>query len=397
MHWVTRLYHTIGNSNHPLRSRGSIAILVFLVAFAARCHLATTGRIEYDEKDYARAAVQYANHFKDADFQFVLHDNFNHEHPVFNKLVFSLALLPFQPQEPFDLSMHFSVEKIDQAREVVSMRLVSVFFGSLAAFLLALVNPLAGLLLALHTFAIKYTSVIYLEALPMFSALASLQSFTIFLRSGPAKHHLPWLALSATTLGVAAASKYMYGVIGVAIILYCVLWMARQRRPLFGYLVLWGLLSLLIFFAADPYIWSDPLQRLSASLKFNVDFANGPAVKYTAYPLWQPVAWLLKSMPQHPATRNAFFLQPGDFLVSIDTLIFALSVLGLPLMIKRNANYFIWLLVGMMFLLIWKTKWPQYVLLVLPPLCVAAANGVETLSLVLQSGTRKWITARRAT
>jgi 4-amino-4-deoxy-L-arabinose transferase-like glycosyltransferase len=381
--------------NHPIRQRVCMAALIFLLALSARVHLAYTGRIEYDEKDYAKAAVQYANHLKSGDLGFIIQDDYNYEHPVFNKLIYSLALLPFKAQSPFDLSMHWSVQKISQFHEVVAMRLVSVGFGSLTAFLLALVNPWAGLFLAVHTYAIKYTSVIYLEALPLFAALVSFQAFSIFLKHGPGKQTFKWLVLSSAALGIAAASKYMYAVIGVVEVLFCGLWMIRKRQAVFGYLAIWACLSLLVFWAADPFLWANPIQHLSASLKFHVDFSHGPAVEYTAYPFWQPIQWLLKSMPQQPLTRTPFFLQGGDFWISIDSWIFGLSLIGLPLMIKRHPDYFIWLVVGLAFLLVWSTKWPQYVLLVLPALCLAAAEGVQTFFLAGKISLQKLIPARQ--
>lgn len=381
MRQLYRGYQTLW-LDHPMRTRVLLAAVIFLLALSARIHLAYTGRIEYDEKDYAKAAIQYANHIKNGDLSFIVQNDFNYEHPVFNKLVYSLALLPFPAQSPFDLSMHSPVNEIIQFREVMAMRWVPVIFGSLAVLLLALVNPLAGLFLAVHTFAVKYTSVIYLEALPLFAALVSLQAFSIFLRRGPGKQTFRWLILSASALGIAAASKYMYGVIGGVVALFCAFWMIRKHQSLFGYLAIWAFLALLVFLAADPYLWANPVQRLAASLKFNIDFSQGPAVKYTAYPFWQPIQWLLKPMPQQPPTRTPlppFFLQPGDFWVSIDTWILGLGIIGLPLMIKRHPEYFIWLAVGLAFLLAWSTKWPQYVLLVLPPLCLAAADGAQTL------------------
>ena len=143
-------------------------------------------------------------------------------------------------------------------------------------------------------------------------------------------------------------------------------------------------------------MWVDPIQRLSASLKFNIDFANGPAVRFTAYPRWQPIQWLLRSLPQYPQSRiTPFFLQPGDFWIAIDSWIFGLAIIGLPLMIKRRPEYFTWLVVGLAFLLVWSTKWPQYVLLVLPPLSMAAAEGVQTLFLIAKIGLKKLVPARQ--
>jgi 4-amino-4-deoxy-L-arabinose transferase-like glycosyltransferase len=48
---------------------------------------------------------------------------------------------------------------------------------------------------------------------------------------------------------------------------------------------------------------------------------------------------------------------------------------------QTQDKLFIWLAVGLAFLLVWSTIWPQYVLLVLPPLCMATAERVQTLFL----------------
>lgn len=388
MRWVHEAYHTLW-LKHPVRRRAAVAVMIVLLAVSARVHLAYSGRIEYDEKNYARAAVQYSNYLKSGDLGLIIRDDYNYEHPPLNKLVYALTLLPFPAQAPFDLSKPLPVRQSGHFQEVVAMRWVSVAFGSLSVLLLALLNPLAGLFLAVHTYAIKYTSVIYLEALPLFAALLSFQAFSIFLTRGPGRPTLRWLMLSAAALGIAAAAKYMYAVVGVVMVLYCAIWMLQHRQPVFRYLVLWAFGSLLVFWAADPYLWVSPIRHLAESLKFSIDFANGPAVRFTAYPRWQPIQWLLRSMPQHPQSRiTAFFLQPGDFWITIDTWIFGLAIVGLPLLIKRRPEYFTWLVVGLAFLLIWSTKWPQYVLLILPPLCLAAAAGVQTLLLIANTGLR---------
>ena len=48
--------------------------------------------------------------------------------------------------------------------------------------ILALVDPLAGGLLAVHTLFIKYTSQAYLEALPLFAGLAAVLALTAVAR-----------------------------------------------------------------------------------------------------------------------------------------------------------------------------------------------------------------------
>ena len=73
----------------------------------------------------------------------------------------------------------------------------------------------------------------------------------------------------------------------------------------------------------------------------------------------------------------AFFLGPANYFILADLVIFFLAVIGLPALYRKNKPMFLWLVVGLAFLLLWNTKWPQYTLLVLAPLCVSAASGFE--------------------
>lgn len=53
--WIagTGAYHVLW-LKYPMRRRVGLAVLIGLVALATRVHLAYSGRIEYDEKNYAR-------------------------------------------------------------------------------------------------------------------------------------------------------------------------------------------------------------------------------------------------------------------------------------------------------------------------------------------------------
>jgi hypothetical protein len=60
---------------------------------------------------------------------------------------------------------------------LLTIRHLSEWFGVLAAALLAVINPLAGYFLAVHTFAVKSTSVGYLETVPSFTSLLCIVAF----------------------------------------------------------------------------------------------------------------------------------------------------------------------------------------------------------------------------
>jgi hypothetical protein len=79
-------------------------------------------------------------------------------------------------------------------------------------------------------------------------------------------------------------------------------------------------------------------------------------------------------------------MNKADYFVLADSLIFILGLVGLPALFKKNMPMFCWLLVGMIFLLLWRTKWPQYVMLVLPAFCLSAAYGFECIRSYLPGG-----------
>lgn len=88
-------------------------------------------------------------------------------------------------------------------------RLQAVLFGTLEVLVLALVNPLAGLFLAIDTWQIKYTSQIMLESLPSFTSLLAVYGYLKSRRKLNA-----WLLLSSVSLGVSVAEKSLTASLG---------------------------------------------------------------------------------------------------------------------------------------------------------------------------------------
>ena len=107
------------------------------------------------------------------------------------------------------------------------LRKTSAILGTLEVLALAILDPLAGFLLAIHTFTIKYTSQAMLEALP---ALTSLLAVIAYDRSRNSNRSALWLSLSGVALGLTAASKYIYAVVGVAIVLHWLWTNLHERR-----------------------------------------------------------------------------------------------------------------------------------------------------------------------
>jgi hypothetical protein len=324
------------------KARYVAALVIGLLALALRWRAVLMLPVDYDEPIYLEAASQFASAIQARDLPRLLDNRHTIEHPPLVKLLYTLGTLA----------------RGEGLAQLATARTISLLFGTLQVSLLAVVNPIAGFFLAMHTMSIKYTSQAYLEALPAFTALLAVVAFQ---RSRP-QHGRPdrWLMLSAVALGVTAASKYTYLV--TALILVPVLvWRYRQRWHL---VALFLAITLLTFLVLDFQIWVDPLGRLLDSLLFHPAYSQSRHVVSQNLPWWQQLHYLSHAIPWHP----------GVFLFAWDSSIFALALLGLPWLYRRHPLYAAWWLVGMVVLLIWPTRWPQYTLIVAAPLCLSAGT-----------------------
>lgn len=340
---------------------------VTLAAFFLRLRAVERLPIDYDEDDYLAAAQHYSRALLEGDAQEIIHYRYNYEHPVLVKLLYGVVLthLPQAPEVPQLPSSAPPAASLPQP-QFTALRLTSAVLGTLEALTLALFTPLGGLFLAFHTFTIKYTSQVMLEALP---ALTSLLAVMAYARARGRRNG--WLVLSALMLGLTAAGKYLYAVAGAAIALH---WAGsalrakgrEQRRSLIA-LLGWGALSLAVFVLFDPPLWPDPIGRLRDSLLFSVAYSQGGHVQSAGLPFYQPLLWISQPVPWHP----------GVFVILPDVFILLLALIGLRRLGQRRAVFAVWLAVGLAFLLVWPTKWPQYILVITAPLCLAAAEGAQ--------------------
>jgi hypothetical protein len=348
---------------HPLA-----ALAIAAGAFDLRWRALEALPIDYDETWYLEGAQEIAEVLRSGELAGLTATNKRPEHPQLVKLLYAAAILRVEPSPP-------SPERRDVAggasrlpeSQLVAARGAAGAFGALEVLLLAWIHPLAGLLLALHAWTIKYTSLVMLEALPAFTSLASVASYARFKKTGG---NAGWIA-SAILLGLSAAGKYMYAVVGVAILIDWALELRAgppsrlaRARPL----LLWGAGSLLAFFAAYPYLWPDPLWRLEQSLFFHAAYSTSANV--AGFPFWQPLVWL--------TTRAGGHDSPA-YWVQLDPWLTLLALLGLDRLWREERVYALWLGVALLFLLLWNTKWPHYVLILTAPLCLAAAAGALRL------------------
>jgi hypothetical protein len=354
----------------------------------------------YDEWIYLDASQNYAGHIERLDIKNIVYLNENFEHPPLAKLVYALALvgIPRQPVTYASL-MEDPSTPVPVKYMQLRARYVSAGLGTLAVLLLSLINPLAGLFLAVQSLAVQFTSVVYLEALPSATSLVAILAYDRWLKSGGAagacsRPMLPrdmgWLGLSAVGVGLSAASKYMYAVVGIAIAIHFTgkfLLNRQGRKSHLVWLLAWVTLAAVVFFVSDPWLWVKTGARLVKTLSFHFEFSQSTRVIEYGYPLWQPLLWLFAPVPDQPP--GAIPYQPRSFLFLLDLPIALLALAGLPALWKRRTPYAVWLLVGMVMLFLWNTKWPQYVMIIAVPWCLSAAEGVTSVGRVIQKTFQK--------
>lgn len=355
------------------RVRRFLITAITLVALLQRSCAAQRLPVDADEPVYAWAASYYAGLMARGDWAEIPEYTYNIEHPVFNKLLYAagLRLIGYegrtdQPIEPpsSEVIASWGDEPTELGLFLVD-RYVAVLFGTLQVLVVAAANPLAGALLGIHTMTIKYTSQIYLEAVPAFAITSSILAFN---RERRRERERPstWFWLSAGALGVAAASKYIYVVPALAMGAF-ILWHQR-RRP--WNILLYGLLALTVFFVLDPILWPDPVGRLRRSILFHFEYpASGEPTRYE-YPWWQPINWMGGAGAWHPTA----------FWFPFDLFTFLGGLMGLPFLFRQNKLYFSWFVVGWAFLFLWPVKWPQYTLIVAPVICLSAGAAGRALA-----------------
>lgn len=344
----------------------AIAAVLF-IAWALRANAVQKLSIDYDEDDYTRAGQEYAHLIRTSNWSGFLETNYRPEHPPLAKIVIGISFLttPEKQLVP-DAETTAEPNKFLPRDLVQAGRTANAILGWLTVALLTFINPLAGLALATHTFTIKYVSQIMLEALPALTSFLMALAYLQFKKN----QRTGWLVASAVFLGLTAASKYLYCVIGIAILAD---WFmdAKARdevKPFFRQALLWGFLGVAIFFAANPFLWTDPIQRLRESVFYHAGYSTSAVeVQNAGFPIWQPLNWLV------------FFpsiWHPEVFKFSPDFIIAVFAIFGLSRLWKKERLYVLWLGFALIFLLFWPTKWPQYILTLTVPLSLAAAEGL---------------------
>ena len=307
--------------------------LLFLLALGLRWVAANRLFVDYDEPIYVNAGLEYTNFIRNGQFTQLAWNKTNIEHPVLFKILYGIAFLPLESVKQLyekDFEDLQPISNFEGKRWGMVGRTLSAVLGSISVGVLSLLNPLAGLFLAVNTLSVKYTSQVYLEALPLLTSLLSVICYSRYFQQvlenqQKKRKSILWLLASAILLGMTAASKYVYCVAGLAIVTHYILMIVFRKihRQEIFVLAGWGVAALAVFFVFDPVLWPHPFSRLLESISFHLNYVQSVGVLAHNYPFYQPLRWL--SVPFQyfdPRPKSAF-------LIKMDWVIFGFAVIGL--------------------------------------------------------------------
>ncbi len=354
--------HSARGASIPKIILTGVMLGILLLTFGSRLQLATQLPNSVDELTYMPVSQRYANNIERGRWNQIVRFKGNIEHPLFNKLSFAAAMV--------------AGRAVGITNDLLSARFVSVAMTALLAALLAVFNPFAGIFFGLHTIQAQYSSLAYLEALPAFTS-----TFAIVAFERATRHGKRWLFISALMLGLTAASKYIYLVAGLAIVPF-LLW--QYRRQAFQ-ILLYGAVTLGAFFLANPVLWDDPLRNIMASVNYHLAYSASQGVASTNR-AWY---WHLLYLARVDEWSNGYAFPP-------DALIFVLGLVGLPFLWRTHKIYLVWFLVALVFLLLWRTKWEQYALIFITPLCLSAGFGLNEIARRVRTRVVRTPNAQRA-
>ena len=315
--------------------------------------------IDYDEPIYVQAGSAYAQLIKSGDLSGIINFPENREHPPLVKILYSIPFLLFQ-------------ETSNSIDYTIAARSISALFGVIAVAIIAKKNIWAGLFFCFHSMTIKYTSQAYLDSLPMLMMIVCV----LFLEKSFSDQK-KYFWISSIALGIAGAAKYYYLLI---IFVLFVMFFFRKKFSL-REIVTYFLSAFFVFILLNPNFWSEPIKQVVEVVKFHTNYSQSTHVINFGYPWYQQILHISSSVQWHP---QVFF-----FLTS-DELVFGLSLAGFYFELKEKKFSAFWFLIGIIFLLAWPTKWPQYTLLITPVMALIAGVTVSRVILWLKPREDYW-------
>jgi hypothetical protein len=324
--------------------------VALIVLFSILLHFWTVWQlpVDFDEPVYLSAAKEYAQFIQNGDINGIVNYPENREHPALVKILYAIPIVIFPEEIHPDLYVYLA-------------RTLSALMGVLTVWMVARVNPWSGLMLAVHSMTLKYTSQAYLEAVPQF---LSLMAVLFMVRAVQTKTSIKYFFYSAIFLGGTAAAKYPYLIIVVVLLFLGIQSKFFRVKDWFVY----SGIALAVFYILNPSVWLNPFGEIISNLNFHIVYSQSAHVQSSGYPWYQPVLFLLTSVQWHP---NVFFF------VTTDEIMFMLAIFGIYFEVKEKNWSAVWSITGLLFLIVWPTKWPQYTMILTPVLAITAGKMIQ--------------------
>ncbi|NDJ84705.1 MAG: hypothetical protein GYB66_02360 [Chloroflexi bacterium] len=340
---------------------------IVILAALLRLGIVVDAEQHWDEEDYLIAGAAFNRTLSEADWEGITEASYNFEHPPLVKFLYGLTYDPAERDRllnSIDLDTFAATGK-RIARQDISLpraRLQSVTAGTLTVLAVAVISPIGGFVLAIVSIHMFYSSLALLDALPLlFLTLMAIAYQRYHRHRQPAA--LFWV--SAIFFGIAGAGKYPFAIAGVALLAHALVYRHQRLLALIG----WGLLAIAVFFILNPYLWPQPIERLEDQLTYHREYAENKS-DYHDYmtrvnQLLYPARTWHDRGPDYP------------FIVPVDAAIFIFAIPGTVILLRQRSYFGWWLVVGFVFLTVWRSQWLQHNMIIMTPYAISAGTGLS--------------------
>jgi 4-amino-4-deoxy-L-arabinose transferase-like glycosyltransferase len=246
------------------------------------------------------------------------------------------------------------------AAQQTVLRVISMLFSVGSTILIAILNPIAGLFMAISSWNIKYSSEAMFDSGANFFVTLGLFCFIKSKKTEKSMDKL--MIISAIAMGLAFGSKYITATTAITILPFLFIKTKSNIKNFFIY----GLIAFGTFFISDPILWNNTASRLTHSILFHEAYSTGTYVRSAGFPFYQQLVWLVQPVPWNSEA----------FPIKFDTIILLLGLAGAINLFKKSKIIGCWFFINLIFLLIYPTKWAQYTLIFIPALCLSAGDCV---------------------
>ena len=358
----------------PLK-RILVTITIMLVALWLRIPAMRQLPYDIDERVYYPLAQRYAAALENGDFATLGNPFDNLEHPALAKLLYGVALALPSGAAPQNAPGFEDTSGV-QPTGLQTARMVAMLASVVIAGLLAWYSPVAGLFFALSSWQIKYGVVTYLESVPSLLVTAAMLMLARWWRTTSnqslTRQHWIQIGVIGGLVGMAAAAKYPYAIIAAPVMLGFML--TRWKQVRWRDVMLACATIMLGFYVFNPFMWQHPLGYIQQTVQFHLRYRQNALVQSQNFTPWYNLALLFKPMPYDPFFPFSLFNQ-----LKIEGVLTMLGFVGLPFLWRRSPPLGAWLMVAILFLLAWGTKWAHYTALVIPPLALSGGVLVEMM------------------